>query len=110
MISDEREGFEIQNGKLVNEGYSHDFHLFETEIGGRIEVILPGILHESLQVRSSDNSVEISGRVDKRYLQLYKARLIRIAGTLPFTPIPGVLTSTYDKGILSIELVSADRE
>ena len=110
MISDEREGFEIHNGKLVNEGYTHDFHLFETEIGGRIQVILPGIVHESLQVRTSDNFVNISARIDRRYLQLYKARLIRISGSLPFSPTKGVLTSTYDKGILSIELVSENRE
>ncbi|MHA2248900.1 MAG: Hsp20/alpha crystallin family protein [Candidatus Kariarchaeaceae archaeon] len=94
----------IINGKIVDESYDRDFHIF-TE--GRIitlYIILPGIIKESVNIKISGELFIIKTDVHKKYRKIYRKRQISLSGRLGFLVEPNTFSVIYELGILEINL------
>ena len=95
----------IQNGVIKDPQYEYDVHLFFKQKILRVLLLLPGINVESLEVRTQGSTLEIKTYVRSKYLQIFKAGMLKLRYELPEPVVPNVVVTSYDDGILSLDLV-----
>ena len=106
MLSEVIEEFTIFNGRIIDEDYPFQFHFFETKTGGVVKFVLPGIIHESVIIKTEGVTITLTCKVDKSSITIYQSKSLLLNGELPIPVLSGVLTSEYSRGILSVEFIA----
>lgn len=96
---------QILNGRILhNDGYINDFHEFISEKFVQLQVVLPGIIIHSVRIKVVNRNVRIRANIKKEYYAIFKTSKIQLEGQLSKDIIEGPVRSSYDNGILTIDL------
>jgi HSP20 family molecular chaperone IbpA len=98
------EGFNIVNGRIINENYHHDFHCFVERNILIVYLVIPGFNVKSLLIKIKDKNIQFSGDIIKEFHHIYRGKKIEITGRLPKLVNPRVYLSQYNTGILKVKL------
>lgn len=98
------EGFNIANGRIINENYHHDFHCFVEKNILIVYLVIPGFNVKSLLIQIVEKQIKFTGDIIKEYQHIYRGKKIEITGYLTKLVNPRVYLSNYNAGILKLKL------
>ncbi|MCY3410224.1 MAG: hypothetical protein INQ03_01180 [Candidatus Heimdallarchaeota archaeon] len=105
-----RDQIYIINGKLENDGYNEDFHMFRNGRVISLTIFLPGINPQSIIVQIKEYEISIEAFIIPEIRNVVLDTKIVIKGTLPYLVHPRTMNATYKNGIYFLELALISTE